>query len=99
MQIVVGPTSIENLFTGRTKVVVPNFQRNYAWTPTQITEFMDDIIDSAGDDHSHFWGPVVFLRSESDPDVYEVIDGQQRLTSAIIMLSLLRDEALHFQID
>ena len=96
MQIVVGPTSIENLFTGRTKVVVPNFQRNYAWTPTQITEFMDDIIDSAGDDHSHFWGPVVFLRSESDPDVYEVIDGQQRLTSAIIMLSLLRDEAFAF---
>lgn len=96
MQIVVGPTSLENLFTGRTKVNVPNFQRNYAWTPSQITEFMDDILDSANDDHSHFWGPVVFLRNDGDTDVYEVIDGQQRLTTSIIMMSLLRDEAFSF---
>lgn len=96
MQIVVGPTSIENLFTGRSRVVVPNFQRNYAWTQTQITEFMDDVIESARDDQSHFWGPVVFLRNESNPDVFEVIDGQQRLTTSVIMLSLLRDEAYAF---
>lgn len=96
MQIVVGPTSIENLFAGRTRVVVPNFQRNYAWTPTQITEFMDDVIESARDDQSHFWGPVVFLRTDANPDVFEVIDGQQRLTTSVIMLSLLRDEAFAF---
>ena len=96
MHIVVGPTSIENLFTGRTKVVVPNFQRNYAWTPAQITEFMDDVVESAQDDQSHFWGPVVFLRNENDADVFEVIEGQQRLTTSVIMLSLLRDEAFGF---
>lgn len=96
MHIVIGPASIENLFTGRTKVVVPNFQRNYAWTPTQITEFMDDILEAASDEHSHFWGPIVLLRNESDPDIFEVIDGQQRLTTSIILTSLLRDEAFAF---
>lgn len=96
MHIHVGPTSIENLFTGRTRVIVPNFQRNYAWTPAQITEFMDDVVESAQDDQSHFWGPVVFLTNENDDDIYEVIDGQQRLTTSVIMLSLLRDEAFAF---
>jgi hypothetical protein len=96
MHIVVGPQSIENLFTGKRRVKVPNFQRNYAWTPVQISEFMDDVIESALDDTAHFWGPVVFLISEDDPDTFEIIDGQQRLTTAVIMISLLRDAAFGF---
>jgi hypothetical protein len=96
MHIVVGPQSIENLFTGRRRVKVPNFQRNYAWTPVQIAEFMDDVIESAHDETAHFWGPVVFLIAEDDPDTFEIIDGQQRLTTAVVMMSLLRDEAFGF---
>lgn len=97
MHIVVGPRSIESLFGASTRIAVPNFQRNYAWTPTQITEFMDDVLEAAQDEHPHFWGPIVLLKDRDDPDLYEVIDGQQRLTTAVIMLSLLRDEAYSFE--
>lgn len=94
MQINVGARSLFALFSQSTQVTVPSFQRNYSWTRDQVDQFLLDIYESAETSESHFWGPIVLLRRPTQLNTLEIIDGQQRLTTAIVFLSILRDKAL-----
>lgn len=60
--------------------VVPLYQRNYAWQEKQIQQLLQDIYDnSKNPDSNYFIGSLVVLQR---PDgIFEVIDGQQRLTT------------------
>ena len=60
--------------------VVPLYQRNYAWQESQIQQLLQDVYDNSKITDSHYFiGSLVVLQR---PDgVYEVIDGQQRLTT------------------
>lgn len=70
------------------QLTVPPYQRPYAWETEQIDELWHDVIDTIG--RGHFMGSVVLCSpDESRP---EVIDGQQRLTTILILLSLIRDK-------
>lgn len=95
MQITTGASNLLNLFNerGTSTVSVPSFQRNYSWTEIQIEQFLTDVYASAEDDEAHFWGPIVVLRHPQNPSNLEIIDGQQRISTTIIFLSLLRDQA------
>ena len=68
--------------------VVPLYQRNYAWQESQIQQLLQDIYDnSKAPDSNYFIGSLVVLQR---PDgVYEVIDGQQRLTTLHIICKVL----------
>jgi hypothetical protein len=88
-----GPRSLNALFLQSSPIVIPSFQRNYSWKDEQVTQFLHDVYACAGRATSHFWGPIVVLKRASPNEVIEVIDGQQRLTTAVILLSLLRDQA------
>ncbi|MGQ4496120.1 DUF262 domain-containing protein [Dermabacteraceae bacterium P13101] len=67
---------------------IPRYQREYAWETQNIIDFWNDIID--GDSGPHFLGSMVTTGGGKDKPI-EVIDGQQRLTTTIICLSVLRD--------
>ncbi|MFI5661544.1 DUF262 domain-containing protein [Streptomyces sp. NPDC051684] len=70
---------------------VPNFQRPYSWSQEQLTDFWDDVILAKGD---FFFGSTVTWVSEKRDlfnDTYSIIDGQQRLTTSAILLSVVRD--------
>jgi Protein of unknown function DUF262 len=68
---------------------IPRFQRPYSWEPEQVEELWEDAVqESAGD---YFIGSmVVHKRGE---DTVAVIDGQQRLTTLIMLLCVIRDFA------
>ncbi len=95
MQITTGAADIYNLFSsgGTSTVSVPSFQRNYSWTKDQVSQFLSDIYECAENNQSHFWGPIVVLRDPQKPTELQIIDGQQRITTTIIFLSILRDRA------
>ena len=60
--------------------VVPLYQRNYAWQEDQIQQLMQDIYDNSKNPNSHYFiGSLVVLQRPDN--IYEVIDGQQRLTT------------------
>lgn len=59
---------------------VPVYQRNYAWGKEQIEQLIDDIYGSRGD---YFLGNLIV--NEKENNVYEVIDGQQRLTTLYLL--------------
>lgn len=66
--------------------IIPRYQRRYAWEPQNIRDFWNDITTSGT---PHFLGSMVTSGITTAPR--EVIDGQQRLTTAIISLCVIRD--------
>lgn len=79
----------ENLYS------VPRYQRNYAWTEEQIKQLIDDVLDNcqqdAEDVQPYYLGTlVVFPKKDAKEGlIYEVIDGQQRLTTLTLLASYL----------
>ncbi len=70
------------------QLTIPPYQRPYAWEFDQIDELWHDIVETL--DSNHFMGSVVLC--SPDDSRPEVIDGQQRLTSIILLLALIRDK-------
>lgn len=67
---------------------VPEFQRSYAWTDDEVTQLWDDVVEAMLNNKSeYFIGPIVV---KICPDHLELIDGQQRITTALIIISIIR---------
>ena len=83
--------SIGELFTGGEKSVyeIPIYQRNYAWEKDEITTLVQDVYDAwlKDDERPYYIGTLVTYHKGDH--VYEVIDGQQRLTTLRLILSVL----------
>jgi uncharacterized protein with ParB-like and HNH nuclease domain len=74
-----------------TTYAVPKFQRGYSWGNEQITDFWDDLVavNDKDDGSRHFFG-VIYCSSLDDLK-YQIVDGQQRITTAAIFLICARD--------
>ncbi|ASJ00038.1 DUF262 domain-containing protein [Thermococcus gorgonarius] len=79
---------------------IPIYQRPFSWKEENFQEFVEDILDAIEDDQPSYFLGSILLRSENDGMTYEIVDGQQRLTSLIVLLSVFRDylndEGLHW---
>ena len=78
------------------KIVIPSYQRPYKWTRKNITELILDIQKSIedGKKYSNFKyrvGTVILYRG-SDTEPYEVVDGQQRLLSFLLLKLYLKPD-------
>jgi len=73
---------------------IPNFQRAYSWETKQRKDLFDDILKlSKYPDRHHFMSTIVCLNTKPKVEVgvdefqvLNVVDGQQRLTTLIIIL-------------
>lgn len=71
---------------------VPPFQRAFAWDRGDIDDFWNDLTRSlAADEPEYFLGPIVIAGARSEDNRLTVIDGQQRLATASILFSVIRD--------
>lgn len=76
---------------------IPMYQRDYAWQNDQIDDFIDDAFALADGDSEHFFGTIVLSDNSPGPPydgknkVRYIIDGQQRLTTALLVLASIRD--------
>lgn len=89
--------SIRDLLTGNIKYVIPEYQRGYDWKgDTQVRDLFVDVtgcLESSFTDNL-FLGSMIFdVSKEKTESVLEVIDGQQRLTTVLILLMAARDYA------
>ena len=83
--------SIEELFLGSEKSIyeIPIYQRNYAWEKDEISALVQDIYDAykKNQKNPYYIGTLVsYFKGDG---VYEIIDGQQRLTTLRLMLSAI----------
>lgn len=75
------------------ELVIPIYQRPYSWTSLQIADLFSDI-EYLIDNHNsnHFMGLLVLTSKINLPKSFDIIDGQQRITSISILLVVLRDK-------
>lgn len=86
---------IRKIFSGDSRFTIPRNQRKYVWDEKQWMELYDDVVytytkkkemESGKEEISHFLGS--FVLQEKDKK-YDIIDGQQRITTLFLMLSSL----------
>ena len=71
---------------------VPVYQRNYAWRAEQIEQLISDIQDAIdGHEDGYFLGNLIVTERQSLTTDFEVIDGQQRLTTLYLLLTFLAE--------
>lgn len=91
-------TTFQQVIEGGKQYIVPLFQRPYCWGKPQWQTLWDDLVgmEDVGSPPTHFIGSIVTIQTQSVPEgvpKYLLIDGQQRLTTTFILLTLLRDSA------
>ena len=85
--------SIKTLFDENDEYLIPIYQRNYAWTKTEVEQLVMDIHGYSNKEQNYYIGTlVVFEKVVNNKKVFETIDGQQRLTTLSILLSVLKNE-------
>lgn len=75
--------------------VIPIYQRNYDWGERETLQLLEDVSDYAqkNSNQKYYIGSaVVFVRNVNGTTYFEMIDGQQRLTTLTILASLLKHE-------
>ena len=72
---------------------IPVYQRNFAWRAEQIEQLIDDIQDAIIDRaDGYFLGNLIVTERGSASADFEVIDGQQRLTTLYLLLAVLAQD-------
>ncbi len=71
--------------------IVPDYQREYVWTDKEVHQLLEDINDEidASSSKEYFIGTILVTPS-THKNHYEVIDGQQRLTTFFLLLCALK---------
>ena len=91
-------TKFQPIIEGTKQYVVPLCQRPYSWEKKEWDVLWEDLIWLCENEEptSHFIGSIVTMPTVSVPEgvsKFLLIDGQQRLTTIFILLTLLRDAA------
>ncbi|GAA9262070.1 hypothetical protein TH0141_13130 [Helicobacter pylori] len=77
---------------------IPSYQRGYAWQERQLKDFWNDLehVSKLGDKF-HYMHSLTLreLENEFENSAFEIIDGQQRLATSLILLGLLAKTTKH----
>ena len=95
-------TKLQDIIEGTKQYVIPLFQRTYSWTNKEWEILWKDLIElcEAENPRTHFIGSIVNMPTVSVPEgvaKFLLIDGQQRLTTIFVLLTLLRNKARDLQ--
>ena len=75
---------------------IPNYQRGYRWTKQQVKQLLDDIREfiESDPDKGEFYclQPIVVRKAEEIDYDFEIVDGQQRLTTIRILMTCLKTQ-------
>ncbi|MDB6155641.1 MAG: hypothetical protein JWL90_4094, partial [Chthoniobacteraceae bacterium] len=90
MNNIEGKTEIVGkLFSSDYFFTVPYYQRPFAWDEENFVNLIEDLLSAVGE-QQYFLGTLV-LHKKDNKGTYDVVDGQQRLTSLIILTACCRD--------
>ncbi|WP_292459854.1 DUF262 domain-containing HNH endonuclease family protein [Methanothermococcus sp.] len=104
MRIETNEVNINRLFSNDFWFVIPEYQRPYLWKEDNVNDLLDDLWFAykeygeyhGYDEDKYFLGSLVlYKRSEENNGiryiVYDIVDGQQRLTTLMLLMAVLRD--------
>ena len=91
-------TAVTNDFA---ELRVADYQRNYNWEREQLLDLWSDLIETVETSEPHFFGSLILEKKDAKAgrNTAEVVDGQQRLTTLLILVARLRDELVRIDGD
>ena len=93
-QIEASELQIKKILSDDYCFAIPPYQRPYAWEISQAGELLTDLYDAMngqeGPRSVYFLGSIVLVKEPGKPEA-RIVDGQQRLTTLTILLSVIRD--------
>ncbi len=83
--------SIDKILTGReAKYAIPAYQRPYIWDSEKAEQLIEDIYDSyVNKEKEYFAGSLICINNDDSQELYEVVDGQQRLITLTLIMQQL----------
>jgi hypothetical protein len=76
-------------------IIVPEWQRNYSWTTSEVETFWQDLLrfdrtypDANIEEEEYFLGSIVMVDVNT---AHKLLDGQQRIATSAILISVVRD--------
>lgn len=82
---------ISQVLTEQARYQIPPYQRPYSWEVDNVTQLLEDVWTAyEAEDEEYFIGSLITIELKKDI-LYDVVDGQQRLTTLNLILAKLRD--------
>ena len=84
---------LRELLSYELQYTVPIYQREYVWSDEHIEDFLNDLFRHMANmsQKYYFFGTFYLIKDSNDSDKRLIVDGQQRLTTIIIFLTVIRD--------
>ena len=85
---------LRDLLEIRIQLQIPIYQRTYDWEEKHCRQLYDDVVSAGKSAAPHFMGAITYSGREEQPvDVprYQIIDGQQRITTIMLLVRALKD--------
>ncbi|MDQ0568113.1 DUF262 domain-containing protein [Mycoplasma yeatsii] len=78
------------------EIEIPLYQREYCWEKENVLTLLEDLKSRVEDKKEHYFGMITTTESKPDLSVYKkrIIDGQQRLTTSLILIHYLKSVCL-----
>ena len=73
---------------------IPVYQRGYKWKPEQVTKLLEDVSNFVPEDSKFYCLQNITLVPSKTASVFNVVDGQQRLTTLVLLLSYLNKKEI-----
>lgn len=93
MNAINGTRPLGALIQEYASLTVEDYQRPYTWEAEQIDDYISDLLDNVREKSHHFFGTLI-LQSTAEAGCVLVVDGQQRITTTVILVAALRDQLL-----
>ena len=97
--------TLQKILYSPARYIIPVFQRYYTWGESNWKRLWDDVLElheASQKSKHHFMGPLVFVPDHltvGQMPTFQVVDGQQRLTTLSLLLCALRDYSANLGFD
>ena len=81
--------SLSQIFRDEISFVVPDYQRGYSWSKDKQLEDLWEDLENMPENSHHYTGMFTFCKDDEDDNKYIIVDGQQRMTTLIILINEL----------
>lgn len=82
-------SKIQEILTENKRYFIPEYQRPYSWSIDNVNQLLDDLETSfTNEEPEYFIGSMICIKK--DDNFFEVVDGQQRLTTLSLVLTQLK---------
>ena len=75
----------------RLNLKIPEYQRPYKWTEKNVSNLIDDIISNKNKSEYRLGTLVLHQTKENNDDIFEIVDGQQRIITLMLILRALSE--------